>query len=234
MKKLGQAVMFDGEVASGVLNVVRDADKHVVLVSPYITGLHKWGHLLDALRVALGKRVKVTVILRDPRDKSDEWNEEDIACLADPRIETLAVEGLHAKIYLNEHYVVVSSMNLTESSTTNSHEFALTVQDATVEERVREYVEERLKASAERVEWSPASGEIPQETTQVRAVASTGACIRCGRSVPLDPGRPLCNDCYASWAEWKNEHYLEEYCHVCGNAAEVSYARPLCRSCYRS
>ncbi len=231
MTKLGQAVMFDGEVASGVESVVSDADKYVVLVSPYITDLDRWRHLRDALHLAREKGVKITVILRD----EDLWKKkDDISWLGDQGIKILAVQGLHAKIYLNEHYVVVSSMNLTESSTTNSLEFALTVQDATVAGSVREYVEKKLKRLARKVELSDLSHESAPMTAQQGPRASTGACIRCGRSVPLDPSRPLCDNCYNSWAEWKKEDYPEKYCHACGNAAQVSYARPLCRSCYRS
>ena len=63
-------------------------------------------------------------------------------------------------------------------------------------------------------------------------VVTGGRCIRCKESIPFDPDRPLCDDCFASWNRYENWDYEEEYCHRCGADWDTSYAKPLCRPCY--
>lgn len=62
---------------------------------------------------------------------------------------------------------------------------------------------------------------------------NTGYCIRCQKSIPLDPDRPLCKECYSEWAEYENEDYEEDYCHNCGKESKVNFAKPVCYSCYK-
>lgn len=57
-------------------------------------------------------------------------------------------------------------------------------------------------------------------------------CIRCGKTIPFNPDKPLCRGCYQSWARYGNPDYPEKCCHGCGSPHRVTVARPLCRSCY--
>src|SRR3970040_59788 len=124
----------DEEVPGRILSVVRDARKYAVLVTPYL-GL--WPHAEDAITVAVKNRVDVKVILRaDPQV----LNSDDVQWLLLNKVKVATVEGLHAKIYLNETSVVVSSMNLTRGSTTASLDFALTLHADADTGAVREYV----------------------------------------------------------------------------------------------
>lgn len=45
---------------------------------------------------------------------------------------------------------------------------------------------------------------------------NTGYCIRTGVQIPFNPNKPLCNEAFKSWAEWKNYDYKEKYCHKTG------------------
>jgi hypothetical protein len=63
--------------------------------------------------------------------------------------------------------------------------------------------------------------------------ANAGYCIRCHKSIPFDPDRPLCKECYSEWAEYENEDYEEDYCHYCGKESDVNFAKPICFSCYK-
>ena len=60
----------------------------------------------------------------------------------------------------------------------------------------------------------------------------SGHCIRCAKAIPLNADSPLCDDCYAIWAEIDDEDASENYCHSCGKDRETSYAKPLCTFCY--
>jgi phosphatidylserine/phosphatidylglycerophosphate/cardiolipin synthase-like enzyme len=110
MPEVQKSFFVDEEVASEVLAIVREAEKYVVVVTPY---LDLWGHAQDAFRLAVKKGTKVTVILRHDPEK---LKGDDVGWLVSNGIKVQAREYLHAKIYLNEHSVLVSSMNLTEFS----------------------------------------------------------------------------------------------------------------------
>jgi hypothetical protein len=65
-----------------------------------------------------------------------------------------------------------------------------------------------------------------------RSTGSSGHCIRCNAAVPLNPARPYCAACYASWARFQNPEYDEVHCHSCGAEKKTTMAKPLCRPCW--
>jgi phosphatidylserine/phosphatidylglycerophosphate/cardiolipin synthase-like enzyme len=238
-----RTVFVDDEVASQVTDIVKEAKQYVILITPYI---NLWRHVQTELGLATKRGVKVTVIIRD-----EEWKpetREDIAWLQDKGIQVKSAEWLHAKIYLNEHAVFVSSMNLTEVSTRNSLELGLAVRESEAAKRVRDYVTNTVMPQAKPVsapQTEPRQQPVnrraqpeprPRPTTphaQSTQQTAAGACIRCRRPLYPNPDKPLCDDCYDEWAQYENEDYAERFCHICGRPWETSYARPLCRDCFR-
>jgi len=53
-----------------------------------------------------------------------------------------AVDKLHAKIYMNESTVIVTSMNLLESSSKNSKELAIRIDDENGKKEIRSYIQQ--------------------------------------------------------------------------------------------
>ncbi len=191
-------VLTDDEVASAILKVIRTAKKEVVLVTPY---LDLWGHADAALELCVKRGVIPKVYVRDGKDIADH---EDVIWLLENGIEVSVVDSLHAKIYLNEDIVVVTSMNMTDYSTKNSLEIAFVLTDREASQRVRDYVSNRIATLAEPLNLQMQShSSAPRGTGSARSrQAVAGVCIRCSTAIPLDTERPLCNRCYASWAEW--------------------------------
>ena len=247
-------ISTDDQITTRVLDILRNAKKHVTLVSPYNKF---WMHIKNAIRSAVGSGVRVDFIFR-----SDQRN-EDIDWLEREGVKVHAVENLHAKIYLNESSVLVTSMNLLESSSKNSMEICISVNDQEAQKEVRGYVSslKRIAQTAEKgkkVSPRPATSRAKTRKNQtvskspskykagaakpsfgglqkdfVAAVTNgVGRCIRCDRSIPLDPGRPLCGDCFDTWSQYGDPDYEEDYCHRCGADWDTSYAKPLCRPCY--
>ncbi len=231
MEQSRKAFYSDDEVDSAVLGVIRDAKRHAVIVTPYL-GL--WGHAKDELRIAAKSGVRVEFLVRyedDPQKQLD--RRADIEWLQENRIKVQSVPGLHAKIYLNEHSVVIGSINFTKGSFANSREIAILVADPALQTHIRDYVDNTLRRLAEPVE------NVQQQTSRPSARARDprapeGVCIRCRADIALDQEKPLCDNCYNEWAQWKNENYPEKFCHACGKETMVTYAKPLCDTCYRS
>ena len=212
----GGAVFLDDEVLPQILQIVRDASQLVTFVTPYV---RLWGHLQNAMDEAIDRGVAIWFVVRaGERNQS-----EELEWLRDHGVRVSEVPHLHAKVYLNERTVLVSSMNITEKSTTNSLEFAMIVRSEDDAKRFRDYVA-RLTG---KVNASRPARSARRETEQ------EGVCIRDGGRMDFNAARPLCAKCYLEWARYKNEDYVEKYCHSCGKLTKTTYARPLCAACYK-
>lgn len=230
MAELQKMVYVDDEVTPQVLSVIRNAQKYIIIVTPYID---LWLHPIEALVLAKKKGVNITVVVRLEPDIE---TNESVKVLKQANIKVLVAPYLHAKLYINEETVIVSSMNLLKSSSQNSLEIALVVQDPEAKQRIRDYVNDTLMPlatllSKEKNEpnYQTYNGPQPQPSKQVN-----GKCIRCGRNLFRNPAKPLCDECYNVWAQWGDEDYPENVCHFCGRPSNVSYGRPLCSECYSS
>ena len=245
------SVFFDDGVTSGISDIIRTAKDHIILVSPYNKF---WIHLRDDLTLASKRGVKIIFIYR-----SDETPEE-LGWFANLNATIYAVERLHEKIFLNESSILMTSMNLVESSSKNSKEIAIRIDDKNIQHEIRQYVLGRLiplgvehkekpaelkKTSSTRPARSPRKktlqtpppvrpGGILGKILGVLDLGIDGYCVRCSTRIPFDTDRPLCDDCYAIWNQYGDPEYEENICHHCGKGISTSYARPLCFSCYKT
>ena len=224
-----KTVFVDQEVTPQVLSIFEEAAKYAVAVTPY---LKLWGHARFAIERALKRDVEVRFFLRAD---SDGLGEESTQWLSAKGVRIQTVVGLHAKIFLNEQKIIVTSMNLHSSSSQNSLEVAMLVTDPHQQHVIRHYVSETLQGIATPLA-KPIQSQTPTHSAPRKVLGTSvalGHCIRCDMPVELDPSHPLCDRCYDEWAEWRNMDYPERICHTCGRPAGVSYARPLCPACYQ-
>lgn len=237
MNESQDVVLLDDKITPQLLNIVGEARQQVTLVAPYVD-VGPWGHLKEAIQRAVQRGVKVTVLVRNDNDRlGGDKGAASIKWLIENGVTVHSLERLHAKIYLNEHSVLVSSMNLTESSATNSFEVAVLVADSRSAARIREYVSHTLLETSQPVRapgvLAKAVRKISEQIAEYK-VQPRGACIRCGTKVQFDISKPLCDAHYDEWAKWKNNEYEEKFCHSCGKSNATSYAKPLCASCFHS
>jgi phosphatidylserine/phosphatidylglycerophosphate/cardiolipin synthase-like enzyme len=215
---------LDSEVPGQVLGILYGAREYACLVTPYVK---LWGHAQQAIRDALRRQIKLYLVVRK---NAEERFDDQVAWLVQSGAVVYALDNLHAKIYLNETRVLVSSMNLTESSSKNSFEIATPVADTAAARMVREYVSKRLIQNATRVK--DYADLRPHAPPALGLPPGLGVCIRCGDYIPQDRFRPLCNGCYFWWSVWQNPDYEERFCHTCGRETSVNYGRPLCGVCF--
>jgi phosphatidylserine/phosphatidylglycerophosphate/cardiolipin synthase-like enzyme len=233
MAESPKTVFVDDAVPSKVLDIIQDARKYVIVVTPFVK-IRDWRHAENALDLAVKKGVKVATIVRCKDEKPDWGDIEEVIWLQQHGVDVRTAEYLHAKIYLNEREVLVSSMNLHQFSANNSSEIGILVRDKEAEAQVRKYVVQTLMGRAKRLGVVTAGPARPAATNSARpAQAAAGFCIRCSTPITLNPSKPLCPGHYEVWAAWGNEDYEEEFCHACGQPSDTSYARPLCRDCYQ-
>ncbi len=241
---------FDTQIMNSVIELVESSQEQLILVSPYNDFSV---HLRNAVEQAYNRSVRVIAVCRSEQEQKEK---QHLDRLTDLGAEVYLVERLHGKLYLNESQAIITSMNLVKGSAMDSSEIAVRLQDT---EEIRKYVCEKLISNADSYHRQGRSSSKPEAESRpttldrpngagLLAIAgevvnafirggeqSQAYCIRSSdHRISFDPERPMCDDCYKTWSRFKNEDYLEGYCHRCGQERKTSYGKPLCRSCYRS
>jgi len=219
-------------VASEIEVILINAEREVVLISPYVQFSDNF---IQRLQDANRKGVLVKIVYREgklPDAIHDVFRGLD-------NLNLYNCSRLHAKCYFNERSMVITSMNLYEFSEKNNREMGVLVssdeplyQDAVAE------AESILAASDEvhvqKRRSSTRRGDSRPQQAARKKERARGYCIRCKRRISCNLDAPLCPQCFSSWAQWEDPDYPEKHCHTCGAEWETSKARPQCYTCYRS
>jgi len=153
-------------------------------------------------------------------------------------IRTSFCQNLHAKCYLSENEVIITSMNLYEFSQINNNEMGVYIVKAEDEQLYDEVLTEamRLVRISDEIKVSvakvPKDVEKPAKKAIKQGLNVAGFCIRCGEKLKLNPMVPYCPKCFKSWKKYKNEEHEEKYCHICGKPNKSSLIKPSCYECY--
>jgi phosphatidylserine/phosphatidylglycerophosphate/cardiolipin synthase-like enzyme len=230
-------------ISAALDDLVKNAHKQLFLISPYLQISKNLRSLIkEADRQAL---IDIKVVCR----KDTNWPPDDISFLQNlENAKIKSIEGLHAKIYLNESTAIITSMNLYMHSQQNNKEVGLIfdvkedkeiydqifkevthlIEDAEkIQYKVTIEKEPPLTAKHETTKEKPSTKTIPKSESKI------GYCIRCHAELTLNPDKPLCSKCYPIWAKYSDESYPEKYCHVCGKESKQSVGKPICYSCYK-
>lgn len=216
-------------------NIIKEAKKKLVLVSPY---LKISPNFYDRLNDATKKGVAITIVYGKNELQPEEMTK--LKSLKDTQLYFLS--NLHAKVYFNESKMVITSMNMYEFSEKNNREMGVlidkvndTVMFNKAVEEVKSFVDASQKANSsvqdtsQKVNFQSTSTNIkPQQKTD----PSKGYCIRCETKITFNPEKPLCFNCFNTWAQFENWDYIENVCHKCGKDHDSSMRYPLDRNCY--
>lgn len=240
-----RSVCFDADVLQLINLLVSNARDHVILVTPYL-GL--WEHLKNKIDEAVRRKVQISFLIRTDEDERFQRKRriEDTAWLTEHGVRVILVPNLHAKIYMNEKTVLLSSMNITEPSIANSREFAVLLRRDEDVEKVRDYVADLVgkfgppdlthsigKRAVDSISHLMKTLDVKEaERSAEPKPRKVGECIRCGMRVSFNVEKPMCDKCYVIWAKYKNREHPEKYCHSCGKETQTAFWKPLCLECY--
>lgn len=118
-------------ISGEIMTLIEEADEKVVLICPYVK-IKKWYKLLNKLKVLKQRNIDVKIYVR-------EHENESIDEILAVRYQPILVPNLHAKVYLNEKYAIVSSMNLLLSSDTNSIDIGFKTENEKEYNEVKDY-----------------------------------------------------------------------------------------------
>jgi hypothetical protein len=202
------------------------ARARLVLITPYVKLPRS---LEERFRAAARRKVEIVVVCRGDDLRAEQ--REKLLELDGLRLRFM--EHLHAKCYCNEDHMVISSLNLHEFSEQNNREMGILLSRDGDPDVFAEAMREVNEIIDDSVEYKP-TGRNGAVKRRGSGQDERAHCIRCSDELAYRPDKPLCRDCYPSWAAWGNVDYEERFCHRCGDPHRTSMDKPLCSTCYRA
>ena len=125
------------QISGEIMTLFEEAEEKVIIISPYYK-ISKWYKLLNCFDDLKRRDIQVETYVRE--------NEHDsIAELNAIGFNPVSIPNLHTKLYLNEKYSIVSSMNILLSSDTNSLDIALKTESIEEYKELYEYYKRYIK-----------------------------------------------------------------------------------------
>lgn len=212
---------------------IKNANERLVLISPFLK-------INDRIKELLEDKDRLKIDIRVVYGKNELLPEENNWLKSMNSIRTSFCKNLHAKCYMNEKEALITSMNLYEFSQANNNEMGILVTrdndqqlytDVDTEAKRLIRISEEIKVSVERVLQND-NGQT-NKTKDVKG-QTEGHCIRCKKSIKLNPLVPYCKECYNIWKKYEVKEYQEKHCHICGKGEPTTILKPTCYSCYKA
>ena len=226
-------------ISAGLDELIRDAKEKLYIISPY---LKLSDHIKELLNDKEREKVEVRIIFG-----KQELNPTEMGYLEGlGYVRLYFSKNLHAKCYLNERKMIITSMNLHEFSQQNNREMGILIDktdDADKQafddawkdiESIMHNADDFAYVKAPKVVDKDFRKENEQTKKTKEIKGHQGHCIRCKKSIDLNPLVPYCKDCYNVWNKYKDEEYEEKYCHICGVNEHTSKSKPSCYICYKT
>ncbi|OCL94188.1 phospholipase D family protein [Aliarcobacter thereius] len=222
------------KAVSEIEDLIKNAGERLILVSPYLK---------------LSKDFKELLTYRNSKDKittvifgKQELNPDEMKFLQGLRFVILKYnEDLHAKCYVNDDKMVITSLNLYEFSMANNKEMGVLIdkndpadsqlfEDAFKEVDYINQTSQQFELNAPKPTFSKTENKSSKEkSTSFPTTNGKGFCIRTGVKIPFNVEKPLSYDAYKKWNEFGDPDYPEKFCHFSGEPSngETSVSRPI-------
>lgn len=229
------------KAVSEIEDLIKNAGEKLTLVSPYLK---------------LSKDFKELLTYRNSKDKittvifgKQELNPDEMKFLQGLRFVILKYnEDLHAKCYVNDDKMVITSLNLYEFSMANNKEMGVLIdkKDPADTQLFEDAIKEvdYINQTSQRFEFgAPKTSNFTKPTENITSNSKqrnnkdkqTGYCIRTGVEIPFNIEKPLSYDAYRKWNEFGDPDYPEKFCHFSGEPSngETSVSKPILKKNWR-
>jgi hypothetical protein len=225
------------KAVSEIEDLIKNAGEKLILISPYL----KLSKDFKELLTYRSNKDKVTTVIFGKQ----ELNPDEMKFLQGLRFLSLKYnEDLHAKCYVNDDKMVITSLNLYQFSMANNKEMGVLIDkndpadaelfnDAFKEVDYINETSERFELLSSKPQSIVKIGESKPSLTNATIKSGTrkanGYCIRTGIEIPFNVERPMSLDAYKSWSKYSDKEYAEKFCHFSGEPSngETSVLRPI-------
>ncbi len=226
-------------ISAALEELIREARERLYIISPYLK-------LSDNVKELLNDKEREKSEVRIIFGKQ-ELNPTEMSFLQNLKhVRLYFYKNLHAKCYLNEKKLIISSMNLYEFSQQNNREMGVLIErendgDKQVYEDAWRDIESILNNATdfayieapkevEKIKDEPLKhASLPKIEIKRTHDIQTGYCIRTGISIPFNVEKPMGYEAYKSWSKFNDPNYPEKFCHFSGEQSngETSVNKPI-------
>ena len=215
--------------------IIKGAISKLVLISPYLQ-LSKT--FFERLKDASAKGVSIKIIYGKSELRDDQMKQ-----LAELKgLELFYFENLHAKCYMNENTMVITSMNMYDFSEKNNREMGVLIEREKDTQVFKDAMDETKSIinSSKKIDFVKSEKQIAPKSPKYvdskspKYPSKKGFCIRCRKPIAFNPDKPLCEECYVKWGVYGNIDFREKHCHGCGSPGPSSFRIPQCLDCFGS
>lgn len=226
------------QISSELEELIREADKTLYLVSPYLKLSKDFQELVNSRN----KNEKKTIIIYGKSDLTP----QQLQFLTGLRFVYLKFhENLHAKAYANDNKLILGSMNFYEYSMINNKEMGVLFDknnpnDEEIYNKALENIKfiednsddkpfELPSTPHEKVAIPSKSEAVAAQQSKTNIKVGLGYCIRTGVEIPFNIEKPFSTEGYKKWNEYGNPDYREKFCHFSGEPSngETSMLTPI-------
>ena len=211
--------------------LVKGTKEKLILISPYLRFTDRVKEHISNLNI---QKKDIRIIYRENKLQLEEnnWLESQIG------VRTSICKNLHAKCYLNENEVIITSMNLYEFSQQNNNEMGIhftkvndpeLYNDAFAEAQRLLTISEEIRVTVKKVEAPEKKKIESRPSVKEKSVKGNGYCIRTGVEIPFNIDKPMSYEAFKSWNKYGDKNYPEKFCHFSGEEShgETSVAKPI-------
>lgn len=221
------------KAVSEIEDLIKNASQTLILVSPYLK---------------LSKDFKELLTYRNSKEKistvvfgKQELNPDEMKFLQGLRFVILKYnEDLHAKCYVNDEKMIITSLNLYEFSMANNKEMGVLIDkndpaDTPLYEEAMKEVDYIIETSQKfefgtvKIHSENLDSDNKKSKKTSPASSNKGYCIRTGVEIPFNVEKPFCIEAFKKWNEYGDADYEEKYCHFSGEPSngETSFNKPI-------
>lgn len=126
------------EISAKIMTMIEEAEKEIILVSPYVS-ISGWTKMKKCLERAVKRDVKITFFARENAT-------QDLSFIKQIGIELILVRDLHAKLYLNENYGIITSQNISQYSDTNSIDVGYVTEKTSERKELSDFIKKYIRS----------------------------------------------------------------------------------------
>lgn len=124
------------EISSKIMTLIEEAEKEIILVSPYVS-ISGWTKMKNCLERAVKRDVKIIFFARENAT-------QDLSFIKQIGIKLILVKDLHAKLYLNENYAIITSQNISQYSDTSSIDVGYVTEKASERKELIDFIKKYI------------------------------------------------------------------------------------------
>jgi phosphatidylserine/phosphatidylglycerophosphate/cardiolipin synthase-like enzyme len=226
------------KAVSAIEDLIRDAGQTLILISPYLKLSKDFRELLTYRN----SKDKITTVIFGKQ----ELKPDEMKFLEGLRFVILKYKDeLHAKCYLNDEKMIITSLNLYDFSMANNKEMGVLIEKSNpndlelFEEAFKEvdYINQTSERFAYRTQNAPVTTVSKFDnidynkgkSNNKKSDKQTGYCIRTGVTIPFNVEKPMSYEAFKVWSQFGDPDYPEKFCHFSGEPSngETSVSKPI-------